>query len=104
MSISTWFKRLGIVERPWVINARCGAHQGLPWISDIKPNPLEIARMAEVCADCPVQKSCAGYGLTTTGGFYAGVWLPWPSSSSSSSNNTRYLRRRSRNELRRLSA
>jgi hypothetical protein len=34
--------------------------------------------MASVCNDCPVIKRCASYGLGQPGGFYAGVWLPWP--------------------------
>lgn len=36
--------------------------------------------MSEVCAECPVLIDCAGYALNkeVVGGFYAVVWLPWP--------------------------
>lgn len=44
--------------------------------------------MAAVCKDCPVIKRCASYAIGQPGGFYAGVWLPWPQAQESSSIRT----------------
>lgn len=36
--------------------------------------------MEAICASCPVSKACALAGIDgSNGGFYAGIWLPWPS-------------------------
>ena len=40
--------------------------------------------MATVCLECPVLSQCAAYALKghngngVDGGFYAGVYIPWP--------------------------
>lgn len=99
LGISTWFRQLGIIERPWVIRAACGGRQDLPWAGDTQPSFQELTQMHTVCSECPVAAFCADYGLTSAGGFYAGVWLPWKSSES---DNLRYLRRRARNDLKRM--
>lgn len=46
---------------------------GLPWINE-GASPLDRARMARVCASCPVLASCALEVATTetTAGFWAG--------------------------------
>lgn len=48
-------------------------NQTLPWISE-NTSPLDRARMARVCASCPVLASCALEVATTdtTAGFWAG--------------------------------
>ncbi|MGW2093255.1 WhiB family transcriptional regulator [Promicromonospora sukumoe] len=48
-------------------------NQTLPWISE-NTSPLIRARMARVCASCPVLASCALEVATTdtTAGFWAG--------------------------------
>ena len=69
--------------REWVTRAACGFHPTLPWTGDPTPTPAERQAMSDVCGDCPVMTSCAVYALTpaVVGGFYAGVWLPWPTGS-----------------------
>jgi len=48
-------------------------HQGLPWIAE-NPSVANRARMATVCASCPVLALCAQEVATTetTAGFWAG--------------------------------
>jgi hypothetical protein len=48
-------------------------YQALPWISE-HASPLDRARMARVCASCPVLASCALEVATTdtNAGFWAG--------------------------------
>jgi len=48
-------------------------YQGLPWISETT-SPDQRARMARVCAACPVLATCATEvaTTTTTAGFWAG--------------------------------
>jgi hypothetical protein len=48
----------------------------LPWISE-NPTPATQARMARVCAACPVLAACAAETVTkeTTAGFWAGADL-----------------------------
>lgn len=60
--------------------ASCVSHQHLPWTGELTPPPAVQAEMTEICAECPVVTSCAAHAITTrnVGGFYAGVWLPWP--------------------------
>lgn len=102
LSISQWYGRRCIESRPWVAHAQCGRHQELPWIADTRPPTAEFEAMAQVCADCPVAAACAGYGLTTAGGFYAGVWLPWHTTNDIPER--RLIRRRARDDLRRIAA
>lgn len=40
--------------------------------------------MEAVCSGCPMIIECARQGLESYGGFYAGTWLPWKSTSSES--------------------
>lgn len=100
LSISQWFTD-DIFDRLWVADADCGAHQDLPWIADIRPSIDQMAEMASICSQCPVIAQCAAYGLTTAGGFYAGVWLPWRPPSSESAD-LRLIRARARRELTRI--
>jgi hypothetical protein len=59
----------------------------------------ERAEMGTICAHCPVQTECAKtvvQRLQTgriVGGFYAGVWLPWPPSATPASTSTLGRRR-----------
>lgn len=68
-------------SNPWSINAECRRHQSLPWTSDQRPNATTHLIMGAICDACPVRRDCAGYALhgDVTGGFYAGLWLPWKS-------------------------
>jgi len=49
--------------------------------------------MGLICADCPVQGDCAEAVVQRlaagrmVGGFYAGVWLPWPPSAAPQSSS-----------------
>ena len=42
----------------------------------------ELIAMHHICNQCPVRVPCARYALYSQrgieGGFWAGVWLPWP--------------------------
>lgn len=73
--------------------AQCKNHTTLPWVGkrcpgterDLAPDPQECAAMSAVCDLCPIQINCAEFALTSgvngrgvDGGFYAGVWIPWP--------------------------
>lgn len=67
-------------------DAECASHQDLPWTGistetgEVSPTVTDQKVMAQVCADCPVLHTCAAFALNTpgVGGFYAGIWLPWP--------------------------
>jgi|GEM_PF-4927911 len=50
--------------------------------------------MAAICADCPLTTQCALHALSDDipGGFYAGVWLPWPTAAASSYGSRRSAR------------
>lgn len=102
MSVSQWFKRNGIGPRPWIRDADCGHRQDLPWIGDTSPLPDELEQMRTICHGCPVIFSCADYGLTASGGYYAGVWVPWKSTTTDS-EIMRGVRNRSRDVLRAIS-
>ena len=66
--------------------AACVSRQDLPWVGictdtgEVSPSPATQREMAQVCADCPILYTCARHALETKGigGFYAGIWLPWP--------------------------
>lgn len=98
LSISQWFRHNE--ERPWVRDARCGGRHDLPWDANHVPAQAQIEQMAAVCAQCPVIASCAAYALSTAGGFYAGVWLPWRTSNETDAVKLRRLR--GRRELKRI--
>jgi hypothetical protein len=88
-------------DRPWIADARCARWRDLPWTADIRPSPMEVELMAAVCEDCPVIASCAVHGLTQPGGFYAGVWLPWRTTSKEN-DDIRSIRMAGRRALRRM--
>lgn len=70
----------------WMMDAECADHPDLPWtgtmnaVGEVPPTVADQQAMAAVCAQCPVLQTCAGFALNTRGigGFYAGLWLPWP--------------------------
>jgi hypothetical protein len=101
LSLSGWFRQLGVQDRPWVRDARCGKHQDLPWIADTAPSPVETLAMAAVCHGCPVILQCASYGLAAPGGFYAGVWIPWRQAGNEA-DTAREIRRWGRRQLQRI--
>jgi len=74
-----------LLNLSWTEYAACVFHVDLPWTSDQRPAEVHRAAMAAVCAQCPVLTRCAAYALEghngrgVEGGFYAGVWVPWPS-------------------------
>jgi hypothetical protein len=102
-SVSQWFRQL---DRPWTQRAACLEHQHLPWTDDRQPPASAVARMREICAECPVLIECARYALTgnnghgADGGMYAGVWIPW--STRNGRMQDKELRRRGRCVLRAL--
>lgn len=106
MSLSTWFRQNAIWNAIWTVRAECGSHQGLPWTADIRPGLDEFAQMHAVCLECPVRKACANYavqangGRGVDGGYYAGYWLPWPSSTET--GDTKLLRSRARRSLKQV--
>jgi len=62
----------------WMNGAACGWHSHLPWTGDFMPEGDTYAEMSRVCADCPVVIECSRHALDeASGGFFAGVWLPW---------------------------
>lgn len=73
-------------EAKWMKDASCAQRQDLPWVgvatpvSELAPTAGQQREMAQVCADCPILTTCARYALSShsLGGFYAGIWLPWP--------------------------
>lgn len=91
--------------------ASCRLRHDLPWIGEERPDPDTYDEMESICDSCVVKLKCAEYALSganrkghaATGGFYAGVWIPWPSDTSSN-RSARYrareaLRRRLRNDV-----
>lgn len=74
-----------VLNQSWTERAACVFHVDLPWTGDHRPPEAHRAAMAAVCAGCPVLTKCAAYALEgyngrgVEGGFYAGVWVPWPS-------------------------
>lgn len=74
-----------LLIQSWTERAACVIHVDLPWTSDHRPSEARRTAMAAVCAQCPVLTKCAAYALKghngrgVEGGFYAGVWVPWPS-------------------------
>ena len=59
----------------WMNQAACLDHPGLRWIKE--PDQVGVAgeaRMAEICARCPVLVACGDYAATVqpTAGFWAG--------------------------------
>jgi hypothetical protein len=65
-----------------------------------------MVAMADICEECPVRLHCANYAVNTNngrgvdGGFYAGHWIPWKNHGES--EDTRYIRYKSRRNLRNL--
>ena len=59
--------------------------------------------MSAVCAGCPVLMDCAVYALSeASGGFYAGIWMPWDKSNSVTlMSNRRHARNVLRDRVRR---
>lgn len=82
VNLQSWLQR----QPNWMKDAACAARQDLPWVgvstetSETAPTVSQQREMAQVCADCPILYDCARYALDTkgVGGFYAGIWLPWP--------------------------
>jgi hypothetical protein len=88
---------VGVSENRWA-GARCIGHSDLPWTSDVTPSEKDISAMSAVCAECPVLMHCALYALReASGGFYAGIWMPWDKSNSVTLLSNR---RRARHALR----
>lgn len=84
-------------------NAKCCNHLDLPWTADFEPGAHEVQQMSSLCAECPVLIACARYALTeASGGFYAGVWLPWrPANKGANEPKVRLAsRRHARSQLR----
>ena len=81
---SRWRMLTALTEQGWREDAACAAHPHLPWTPEVRPSYGEAAAMTQVCADCPVWRDCAEHALSVkeTGGFWAGVWIPWPISRS----------------------
>lgn len=82
-----------LLDPRWDEYAQCKNHPSLPWVGkrrpeterDVAPNDQECTAMAAVCSLCPIRMRCAEFALTggrnnrgVDGGFYAGVWIPWP--------------------------
>lgn len=98
LAISNWFTDK--TNRRWALDARCAEHCELPWTRDGRPDLDQYQAMRAVCSQCPVIGQCAAYGLTTAGGFYAGVWIPWKNATETS--QTKHERDHGRTLLRRL--
>lgn len=78
----------------WVKRAACRPpNHRLPWIAEQNPGPEHRAEMGAICARCPVRGECAERVVERLsmgriiGGFYAGVWLPWPPSATPTATN-----------------
>lgn len=65
------------LELDWRKRVACRNRLDLPWTPESRPDVVAIIEMRALCANCPVIRECAEYGLTQPGGFYAGVWQPW---------------------------
>jgi hypothetical protein len=78
MRVSQWYRQLRSSDW-WTEKAECHKRQELPWTGDSAPSPFERSTMASLCDQCPAIVDCARFALDNgaTGGFYAGVWLPW---------------------------
>jgi hypothetical protein len=72
---------LCVSSNEWA-GALCSKRPDLPWTPDVTPDAEEQARMAAVCAQCPVLILCAQASLKQDGGFWAGIWMPWSITSS----------------------
>lgn len=76
--IAGWH-RLRLSSDYWDEKAQCARRRDLPWAGDYAPPAGQLAEMEAICVGCPVQRECASSGLDgANGGFYAGIWLPWP--------------------------
>lgn len=77
---------LRVMSTHWMRHAECAAQPKLPWIAEATPGVEHRAEMGMICAGCPVRGRCAERVVERLalgriiGGFYAGVWLPWPPS------------------------
>ncbi len=57
----------------WIDRAACLQHPDLAWTDDRhQVDGTDLARMAEVCAGCPVRSWCAAASSSATAGFWAG--------------------------------
>ncbi|AYQ98861.1 WhiB family transcription factor [Mycobacterium phage NiebruSaylor] len=73
--------------------AACAARRDLPWTADTMPSAAQRRRMSAVCAECPVLTRCAMHALKgVTGGFYAGVWIPWKGTAAATAETRRSIR------------
>lgn len=79
--------------------AACPSRADLPWTVESTPSIEDRAEMGTVCASCPVRNECAEWIVErlqtgrVVGGFYSGVWLPWPPSAAPSSTSSAGRRR-----------
>lgn len=93
-------------QKPWVVAAVCRERQTLPWTSDVVPDQDARAEMFNVCMSCPVLQDCATDTLKAMrsreilGGFYAGIWIPWPSNNADKAAELREYRFHVRRVLR----
>lgn len=84
--------------------AACAMRPNLPWIADFAPSLEDRYAMSEICDTCPVLRDCAAWitarlnSHPMTGGYYAGVWLPWPKQAGDINNSVG--RRSARDTLR----
>lgn len=99
LAISQWFRDANSPEQ-WQ-EAACTKYQHLPWTHDATPCTRDIVAMQSVCSQCPLTLKCASYALRAhSGGFYAGVWLPWPTPVET--DITKLQRHRARRHLKEL--
>ena len=106
MSTIVMIYSVSVTENRWA-GAKCRDRLDLPWTPDLEPNPVDQREMRAICDGCTIRKQCALYALDGSahgrayhqaGGFYAGVWLPWTSTSDAKQAN----RRSARDALRRI--
>ncbi len=71
--------RIGEAEKTadtrWMVDARCLDYPDLPWVEDLHRASKQVrAEMRQVCAACPVRRSCAAYAVQVkaTAGWWAG--------------------------------
>lgn len=104
LKISQWMRAGSITAEYWDSLALCRGRHDLPWTADTRPPPATILAMTELCAECPVRKRCAERALkfANTGGFFAGVWMPWGTSIGELGNRTQ--RQIGRQRLKRIAA
>lgn len=91
----------GTLDDPQWRRAACRGRLDLPWTEDTAPSLSDFRLMQEVCETCPLIGKCSGFALRQDGGFYAGHWMPWKSTSTDGKLNAE-MRRRSRQGLKRL--